>query len=204
MVFLENTNRRSVARTLPAPRAAGISGSSSGWACLILAVLGLGGGLAMAFFSFNSSESSPRIAGVPREIIYLPPPGSMSPETTSTTATSDASGLHASAGELSARSFSDLGAVFDDHDFRAAETSELANAGTAFAGFDASSARSLAAFSAAPSGTAIATPSAATDAPVEAAFSGVLLPVPEPSTWAMMLSGAGVLIAALRNRKRRQ
>ena len=67
---------------LPTPDRTGEAArfSGSGLAvCLVLALLGLGGGLFIAFFGFNSSEGQTRITGVAPEIIYAPPTPTASP-----------------------------------------------------------------------------------------------------------------------------
>jgi hypothetical protein len=166
--------------------------------CVCLAALGLGGGLAMAFFGFNSSESSPRIAGVPREIIYVPPPGSRSPESTSAGEAADAAALLQSGGRATGNSLAILQAASPaEHPF-GTEKFDLATTEPATNNFDNSAGGLLHAQHPADAGLFAANTAAAN----EAAFSALSTPVPEPSTWAMMLSGAGVLLARLRGRKR--
>jgi hypothetical protein len=196
MVFVKNTEPAAPGR----PKSAALRGTSSAWACVFLAVLGLGGGLAMAFFSFNSSEAAPRIAGVPREIIYVPPPGPSSLVGDSATPLADATGVPPSATGLASVSFDTLKAFETADDLVAAETFVVGSA-NGLSNVDTSSAASFAATNATDlahtMGSFVNTNAAAS----EAALSGVLLPVPEPSTWATLLSGAGVmLIAALRRR----
>jgi hypothetical protein len=153
----------------------------------------------MALLSFNSSESAPRIAAVPREIIYVPPPGSRSPESNSRFETADARALLHSGSHATASTAADSQAHgTPEHPFGAG-TFDLAQTERASSGFDGSPAVSFTAQNPADR-PMFAANTAAAD---EAAFSGVFAPVPEPSAWAMMLSGAGVLLATLRRRQRR-
>ena len=153
----------------------------------------------MAFLSFNSTESSPRIAGVAREIIYVPPPGSRSPESHSRFETADAGALLHSGSHATTTLTAGSEGPDTPKDPFGAETFGLAKTEPTSNDFDSSLAASLAAQN--PADFALFAANAA--ASNEAAFSGVTTPVPEPSTWAMMLSGAGVLLATLRSRKRK-
>jgi hypothetical protein len=153
----------------------------------------------MALLSFNSSESAPRIAAVPREIIYLPPPSPQSSEMNSQSQFADAAALLQSGTHAIGNSLAGLRAPTAAERPCGADGFELGNIAPASNSFDSSPAGSFGAQTPANVGLFAANTAAANDA----AFSGVAAPVPEPSTWAMMLSGAGCVIAALRRRKRR-
>ena len=174
------------------------AGASTGWACLLLAALGLGGGLSLAFFSFNSPDTSPRITGIAPEVIYQRPHA--------------ATPLLADAGESSSRVNETAGATHADPTIAAfsevrppseletfnenALELPLARAPVvtlADSGFIGGSFQPGTDIHAMTNGAGEPSSGTGSDA--------VMIPVPEPSMWALLLSGAAVAVAALRRRK---
>ena len=178
------------------------AGGSTGWVCLMLAFLGFGGGLSMALLGFNSSAEPVRISGVRSELRYLPPGeamltaaaprGSSGHAEAESTRRADASAIEAFAGLDSS--------VQELRDSATNETFELANVNGAFDRLGALSiAQSSSSANSAIAG--ISAPSGGNSEPgADAAFAAVVTPVPEPSTWLLMLGGAAVLVAKVRRR----
>jgi hypothetical protein len=214
MAFLENNTRASdegrpslatATRPFRRPNSLDRSGGSTGWVCLLLAILGFGGGLSIALLGFNSSEESGTVAAVRSEPRYLPPGEAM------LTAGGVVGDAKAPAEAESRRvasginSFGGLGTSLEQtSDAALSETFELASLNPSFDGFGAismeqslaSPQRSAMAGTEAPSGVDAA-------AGPQGDFAAVLAPVPEPSTWVMILSGAALVMGKLRRRATR-
>jgi hypothetical protein len=208
MAFLENNSQEDELPTATMPRqfcrstTVDRAGGSMGWVCLLLAVLGFGGGLAIALLGFDSPESSTPVARVASELRYLPPGEAMAAGGPSVAGTAGVAEAESSVLASGIRSFGGLdGSFTQTTDASLSEASHFANMNPAFEG--------VAAFSIAQSmssldGRAIGGgyPASPGDAAASggAGFDAVLAPVPEPSTWAMMVIGAALLVRALRRR----
>ena len=138
---------------------------------------------------------------MPQEIIYLPPSGGASDESSFAARLAGAVELAAPAPARTEDSFTDLQAFTAPT--LGGEARERGGYERTVGSFD-SSAASVAALNGGEPGNTIGSFANGGGGGNEAAFSGVLAPIPEPSTWAMMLSGAGVLFAVLPRRKRRE
>ena len=174
--------------------------SRGGLALAALAVLGFGGGLSLALFAFNSPDG-PRsaVAARPPEIIYtapatLPPAEDAGPDQ-----------LYAAAGELP--SFADTRFELRAQDQAVPETSiaqahhhgGVASFGSlpgslGGAGFAALGEQAF------PGGSMLDAPAA----DITGGFGALTAaPVPEPSTWATLVSGAGLLVLFGKFKRRR-
>lgn len=179
------------------------------WMLVVLAALGFGGGLCLAVFSFNGgSDHGVRISSLAPELMYQPP------APLATDNVFPAAEILASAhAEHSGFAFTSM----------AAQPLAMASISAPHLGrFSAAGPRealvaeplslapsALAASSAGdslPQGELAAASAASFPldyAPASAASAGLELPpIPEPSTWAMLLIGGGALLATLRNRRR--
>ena len=154
------------------------------WMFLILACFGFGGGLLIAFFGFNDSEASPRVAAVRSEILYSRP-------------ISGSDDGNRGTPELGARE-----SVFGDVTITPLEpipenTAMMASGDTTLSDLELN--RNVAKASERVLGRSLGdgvTPSLFASLPpaeaTRAAFEAIVLPsVPEPSTWAML--GAGLV-----------
>ena len=178
-----------------------IGGGSSVWVCFLLAVLGFGGGLSLASFSFNSPESSTQISGVAPELLYLrpqAPPGSVA---------GSASG-HSETVERAVDGSAI--ALLADLQLARPETYDVEQSALVSISASDSLARLGSPDGLSFKGTGLSHAPGSFEAggnpPIalasDGAFAGVVLPVPEPSSWAMMASGAGILLAAMRGRRK--
>ena len=164
-----------------------------------LAVLGFGGGLSLAIFSFNSPEGSRSpVAARPPEVIYT---ARMAVE-----APSDA----AAAPEYSVTEFADpiAAPVFAlaAPDDRGPETSiwrdPISESSRSFGGSYASA--GTPAFGGITEAMVPAEGPNGSGSDITTGFDALTAaPVPEPSTWATMISGAGLLVLASRFKRRR-
>ena len=158
----------------------------------------------MAFFSFNSTESGPRFTSIPSEIIYLPPHDPAAKAGESSTASSDNADGQSTAGRLPIDVTTTLTTLATHDEFASAERFSLGTTGGSFTQIETTPSATFAAVQSQTDGGSYAWTSAASEPQSEGTFSAVLLPVPEPSTWAMLVSGAGVLLATMRRQKRRR
>ncbi|MBA2433444.1 MAG: PEP-CTERM sorting domain-containing protein [Chthoniobacterales bacterium] len=196
MEVLEDISPRAAARDR-VPQ----SGNSGVWVFMLLAVVGLGGGLFLAFFSSGSPTESPtRIASVAREVLYARPvltalPAEVAEMREIGAAESPGGGVattHQSAtahhGAESPEAFSSASVSLSnlpaDHPLVADAWGFGADAGKMMAA--ASIATSLSEIAGGPGGTE------------HASQALTAAPVPEPSTWALLLAGAGGLWALRR------
>jgi hypothetical protein len=161
-------------------------------ALVALTVLGFGGGLSLAFFSFNGAET-PRgsVASRAPEIIYTPPATADTPAQPGTVPLYDVSG---EAGLFASSSSFQLRA----EDEPAPETSVWRDmsprGGLGFNGTYSDNGTPTFALSG-EQGFSAAPLSDATAGGVTSDFGALTAaPVPEPSTWATMISGAGLLM----------
>ena len=193
VAFHRSTGRSSASRR-------GSSGfvSRSGLALAVLAFLGFGGGLSLAFFSFNGAEgSSSAFAARPPEMIYGAPPVALPVTEAAAAQTYAASG---EAGLFATARFELRG---DDQPLNADSIWQDGGGATAPA-FDllaASHTGSVPMFAATanqiPGSNAVDESGAA----ITGGFSALTTapaPVPEPSTWVTMLTGAGLLVFVTR------
>ena len=166
-----------------------------------LAVLGFGGGLFLAFFSFNSPEASGSVVGArPPELIYTartvadaPAEPAPAPEY-AISDSADAIAAPVFALSRSAQSGPETSIwpepnAESNHSFASSYGS---GGGQAFAAITAPSAPGEG-----PGGLAPSDITTGFDALTAA-------PVPEPSTWATMISGAGLLLLVNRLKRRRR
>ena len=175
--------------------------SGGGLALAVLAILGFGGGLFLALFSFNSPEGSPgTAAGRPREMIYSAPanPEALpkSPDAPSYAASGEAGFLLPAPFEIRPHGLvPDDISSWPDFDRGAVDsfaTSIASAGGPMFAGMSSALPASGSANDLAGGGFSSAF----------GALTGAPAPVPEPSTWATMLTGAGLLVFATRLKRR--
>jgi hypothetical protein len=162
----------------------------------------LGGGLAMAFFSFNSTESAPRISSIPREIIYARPPSadeSIFGPNTGAGEADRSSGSDAESSPESLPPFSDQTTSSDDV---SVETLTLADA-TMLHSLPLPSHGITPAVDPISPQRSYAWSSPFTEGKTESGFSAVVAPVPEPSTWIMIAIGGGLLAAGAGRKPRR-
>lgn len=190
-------HRNNTGALAAAPRKRSIN--RGGIALAALALLGFGGGLSLAFFAFNSPEKPANaVASRAPEIIYTAP--ARAAETGDTDA---APVFHLSERGLFATTPFELRAEDEpipetsiwrglDHDF--------ADAFAGIGGAATASSLALAGQSALPAASALG----AATAEITTGFDALTAaPVPEPSTWASMLSGAGLLLVFAKLKRRR-
>ena len=193
---------RQTVQTLPQKGSRG-SVNRTGLALAALAVLGFGGGLSLAFFSFNSPEKSGSvIAARPPEIIYRAPvlaePEQMTPDAPRYDANSELEMFTASAFELRPNDQQ----IPETSIWRDAEA-ERPNFGS-FAIGSQNSANAPTFAVAEQQGVSGGSVVGAPEAEISADFGALTAaPVPEPSTWATMISGAGMLMLFTRFKRRR-
>ena len=174
--------------------------SRGGLALTVLTLLGFGGGLSLAVFSFNSPErSSSAVAGRAPEIIYTAPAVAVAPERTEPAPVYDAPG------ELPL--LADTTFELRVPDQAVPETSVWRDADRAMLGSFADSQARGGAFSFAgvseqsfPGGSTLGAPAADITTGFDALTAA---PVPEPSTWATLISGAGLLVIFGKLKRRR-
>ena len=162
-----------------------------------LALLGFGGGLFLAFFSFNSPEGSGRtVAARPSEFIYTAGVVSDDSETASTAPSYGP--IHDST--ISAPVF-----ALAARDESTSETSLWRDAHGANLGFSAQPYGSdgMRAFAAIGPVSAGAPRTSLESVGITSGFDAfTAAPIPEPSTWATMLTGLGLLILVGRGKRR--
>ncbi|MDQ6655607.1 MAG: PEP-CTERM sorting domain-containing protein [Verrucomicrobiota bacterium] len=188
------------------------AGGSGVWAFVLLAVLGFGGGLSLALFSFNggSDHGGVRISSGGPELMYQRPASAgMGGVSDFSAVKGSTDAAHPNVALLSLggvqKFASDAVSATDVAQLSLARSEELFPAEMSFAGV-LPFAGYRGADGAMQGQLADADSSAAASlldyAPASEAFSSTgLLPVPEPSTWTMLLIGGGALLTTLRRRR---
>ena len=174
--------------------------SRGGLALAALAIVGFGGGLSLALFSFNSADSpGTAVAARPPEMIYtaprpMPPAEDAAPDQ-----------LYAAAGELPpfANTTFELRAtdrrvpdtsIWQAHDHRGVGSFSGAPGSLGGPSFAAVAEQGVS------GGTTLGSPAG----DIAGDFGALTAaPVPEPSTWATLISGAGLLVLFGKVRRRR-
>ena len=213
MAFLENTTRAgdadrassaAAARRFSRSETVNRAGGSTAWVCLLLAVLGFGGGLSIALLGFNSSDeaASTPVASAARELRYLPPSEAM----LTGAAARGSNGAVEAESRPQASGIAGFGgldtSVPQSSDLSPRETLELAtlnpwsDRSRTFA-----MGQSISALESSTMGGPYASSGVAPEAATQGAFDAVIAPVPEPSTWVMIVGGAALLLAKLRRRR---
>lgn len=170
------------------------------WACGILAFLAFGGGLGLAFLGSDGSEAGPRVAGVASEILYTrPETAATSPKPTAVTEPAEASaGETGDVTPLKGLEGDSDDAIVSLWTARSPDTSELPlhdlqeDVSDGFALDDL--------------GDAVGTTMGPAGGSLSESGSSALHAesIPEPSTWALMLSGLVALGARARSRRTRR
>ena len=174
--------------------------SRGGLALAVLTLLGFGGGLSLAVFSFNSPEQSrSAVAGRAPEIIYTAPAAAVVAEQAEPRPVYDVPG------ELPLLADTTFGLRAPDQPVP--ETSVWRDADQAMLGSFGDSYARAGGFSFAgvgeqsfPGGSTLGAPAADITTGFDALTAA---PVPEPSTWATMISGAGLLVLFGKLKRRR-
>ena len=174
--------------------------SRGGLALTLLTLLGFGGGLSLAVFSFNSPEQSrSAVAGRPPEIIYTAPAAAVAPEQTEPAPVYDAPGELPLLAETTFELRAPDQPVPETSVWRDADRAMLGSLGESYArgggfSFATGGEQSF------PGGSALADPAGE----ITTGFGALnAAPVPEPSTWATMISGAGLLVLFGKLKRRR-
>ena len=186
--------RQTSQRTARNPRTEFIG--SGAFACILLTLVAFGGGLFLAFFGFNNSESGSQVKAIPRELLYLPPAQSVDsgqPSPIPAGALLDPvpdDGAFAHLGQSGSTNADPIHSLWTGSTAAALHTEAAFDSGAAFVSGGVAGLNSF----------GPATPSIG---PTQAGFNALTLPaVPEPSSLVIMACGSTILLMSLRKRLR--